>query len=89
VCPFKVNPSGCSGCCLPAEGRVVTREELRKALRKALWPEDTFLDFELGVNTAVKKLRHSKTQPNILSSLNRAKIRLSLSRARRMGKCQP
>jgi DNA-binding winged helix-turn-helix (wHTH) protein len=30
---------------LEAEGRVVTREELRQAL----WPEDTFVDFELGV----------------------------------------
>ena len=35
---------------LEAEGKVVTREELRKVL----WPEDTFVDFELGVNTAVK-----------------------------------
>jgi Tol biopolymer transport system component/DNA-binding winged helix-turn-helix (wHTH) protein len=40
---------------LEAEGRVVTREELRRAL----WPEDTFVDFELGVNTAVKKLRQA------------------------------
>jgi DNA-binding winged helix-turn-helix (wHTH) protein/Tol biopolymer transport system component len=40
---------------LQEEGRVVTRE----ALRKALWPEDTFVDFELGVNTAVKKLRQA------------------------------
>jgi Tol biopolymer transport system component/DNA-binding winged helix-turn-helix (wHTH) protein len=38
---------------LQAEGRVVTREQLRGAL----WPEDTFVDFEHGVNTAVKKLR--------------------------------
>ena len=40
---------------LEAEGKVVTREELRQAL----WPEDTFVDFELGVNTAVKKLRQA------------------------------
>ena len=40
---------------LEADGRVVTRE----ALRRALWPEDTFVDFELGVNTAVKKLRQA------------------------------
>ena len=38
---------------LEAEGRVVSREELRTAL----WPEDTFVDFEHSVNTAVKKLR--------------------------------
>ena len=40
---------------LEAEGTVVTRERLRAAL----WPDDTFVDFEHGVNTAVKKLRQS------------------------------
>lgn len=40
---------------LEAEGKVVTREELRQVL----WTEDTFVDFELGVNTAVKKLRQA------------------------------
>jgi Tol biopolymer transport system component/DNA-binding winged helix-turn-helix (wHTH) protein len=40
---------------LEAEGRVVTREQLRLSL----WPKDTFVDFEHGVNTAVKKLRRA------------------------------
>src|SRR5260370_6760881 len=40
---------------LEADGKVVTREQLRAAL----WPEDTFVDFEHGVNTAVKKLRRA------------------------------
>jgi Tol biopolymer transport system component/DNA-binding winged helix-turn-helix (wHTH) protein len=40
---------------LEADGRVVTREQLRIAL----WPEDTFVDFERGVNTAVKKVRQA------------------------------
>ena len=40
---------------LEAEGRVVAREQLRAAL----WPEDTFVDFDLGVNTAVKKVRQA------------------------------
>jgi Tol biopolymer transport system component/DNA-binding winged helix-turn-helix (wHTH) protein len=40
---------------LAAEGRVVTREQLRVAL----WPDDAFGDFEHGVNTAVKKLRQA------------------------------
>jgi Tol biopolymer transport system component/DNA-binding winged helix-turn-helix (wHTH) protein len=44
---------------LQAEGKVVTREELRKVL----WQGDTFVDFELGVNTAVKKLRQALTDP--------------------------
>lgn len=34
-------------------GQVVTREELRQNL----WPSDTFVDFEDGLNTAVRKLR--------------------------------
>src|SRR5450755_4674338 len=34
-------------------GEVVTREELRQRL----WPADTFVDFEHGMNNAVKKLR--------------------------------
>lgn len=33
--------------------RVVTREELQKQL----WPDDTFVDFEDGLNSAIKKLR--------------------------------
>jgi DNA-binding winged helix-turn-helix (wHTH) protein/tetratricopeptide (TPR) repeat protein len=36
-------------------GQVVTRDELRKRL----WPADTFVDFEDGLNTAVKKLREA------------------------------
>src|SRR5580700_11310014 len=34
-------------------GRMVAREELKKRL----WPDDTFVDFETGLNTAVSKLR--------------------------------
>ena len=36
-------------------GVLVTREELRKHL----WPDDTFVDFETGLNTAVSKLREA------------------------------
>ena len=35
------------------QGQLVTREELKKHL----WPDDTFVDFETGLNTAVSKLR--------------------------------
>jgi DNA-binding winged helix-turn-helix (wHTH) protein len=56
---------------LGAEGRVVTREELRAAL----WPEDTFVDFEHAVNTAVKKLRQaledSAEHPKFVETLPR------------------
>ncbi|HXJ14821.1 MAG TPA: DPP IV N-terminal domain-containing protein [Candidatus Limnocylindrales bacterium] len=34
-------------------GLVVTREQLQKRM----WPEDTFVDFEHGLNTAINKLR--------------------------------
>src|SRR5215471_8808909 len=34
-------------------GDVVTREELRQKL----WPADTFVDFDVGLNTAIKRLR--------------------------------
>ena len=38
---------------LQCSGELVTREELRSIL----WPRDTFVDFENGLNTAVKRLR--------------------------------
>ncbi len=36
-------------------GEIVTRAELRERL----WPQDTFVDFEDGLNTAMRKLRES------------------------------
>jgi len=38
---------------LEQSGEVVTREELQKNL----WPDDTFVDFEHSLNSAIKKLR--------------------------------
>jgi DNA-binding winged helix-turn-helix (wHTH) protein len=38
---------------LERQGVVVTREELKEKL----WPGDTFVEFDVGLNTAVKKLR--------------------------------
>src|SRR5260370_19064181 len=40
---------------LARPGELITREELREEL----WPVDTFVDFEHGLNTAVKKLRQA------------------------------
>lgn len=37
------------------QGELVTREELQKHL----WPGDTFVDFETGLNTAVSKVREA------------------------------
>lgn len=36
-------------------GKVVTRE----SLRAEIWPSDTFVDFEQGLNTAIRKLRRA------------------------------
>jgi DNA-binding winged helix-turn-helix (wHTH) protein len=41
------------GALLERPGEIITREELRQKL----WPGDTFVDFDHGINTAVKKLR--------------------------------
>jgi DNA-binding winged helix-turn-helix (wHTH) protein len=38
---------------LERPGEVVTREDLCRRL----WPADTFVDFDVGLNTAIKKLR--------------------------------
>lgn len=40
---------------LEQPGKVVSREELQKRL----WPADTFVDFDLSLNSAVKKLRQA------------------------------
>jgi len=52
-------------------GEVVTREELQARL----WPSDTFVDFEVGLNSAVKKLREalrdSAETPRFIETLPR------------------
>ncbi len=40
---------------LERSGEVVTREELRGRI----WPADTFVDFDQGLNNAIKRLRES------------------------------
>ncbi|HZQ50725.1 MAG TPA: winged helix-turn-helix domain-containing protein [Bryobacteraceae bacterium] len=52
-------------------GEVITREELRKRL----WPDGTYVDFEHSVNTAVKRLRQalgdSADAPRFIETLAR------------------
>lgn len=52
-------------------GEVVSREELRSTL----WHEDTFVDFETGLNTAIKRLREtlgdSADNPTFIETLPR------------------
>lgn len=48
-------PVGVLGMLLEHPGELVTREDLRKAL----WPADTFVDFDHSLNAAVMKLREA------------------------------
>ena len=52
-------------------GDVVTREELQKAV----WPADTFVDFDRGLNKAVNKIREalgdSADNPRLVETLPR------------------
>jgi Tol biopolymer transport system component/DNA-binding winged helix-turn-helix (wHTH) protein len=61
---------------LERPGDIVTREELRAAL----WPDGSFVDFEYGVNTAVKKVRSalgdSAGSPSFIQTLPRKGYRL-------------
>jgi Tol biopolymer transport system component/DNA-binding winged helix-turn-helix (wHTH) protein len=53
------------------QGQLVTREELKRHL----WPDDTFVDFETGLNTAVSKLRDalsdSAEKPRFIETIPR------------------
>jgi DNA-binding winged helix-turn-helix (wHTH) protein/tetratricopeptide (TPR) repeat protein len=51
--PLERKPALVLFCLLGNAGRVVTREELQRVL----WPDNTFVDFELGLRVAVNKLR--------------------------------
>src|SRR5437879_2899361 len=54
---------------LERPGEVITRKEFEKKL----WPEDTFVDFDHSLNTAIKKLRQAlgddKEKPRFVETL--------------------
>src|ERR1700684_3747358 len=56
---------------LKQQGEVVTREELRRTL----WPEDTFVDFDHSLGTAINKLREvlgdSASNPRFVETIPR------------------
>jgi TolB-like protein/DNA-binding winged helix-turn-helix (wHTH) protein/tetratricopeptide (TPR) repeat protein len=56
---------------LDRPGELITREEFQRRI----WPADTFVDFELGLNTAVKRLRQalgdSADTPRFIETLPR------------------
>ena len=61
---------------LERPGEVITREELRERL----WTPDTYVDFDAGLNNAVKKLRDalddSSNHPRFIETLPRRGYRL-------------
>lgn len=56
---------------LEQRGEIVTRDELKRAL----WPVDTFVDFDDGLNTAVRKIRDvlgdSTEKPRFIETIPR------------------
>jgi DNA-binding winged helix-turn-helix (wHTH) protein len=58
-------------------GDVVTREELRQRL----WPAETFVDFEHGLNTSVKELRRvlsdSASEPRYIETIPKLGYRIA------------
>jgi TolB-like protein/tetratricopeptide (TPR) repeat protein len=69
-------------------GQVVTREELRTRL----WPADTFVDFDHGLNKAMNKLREalgdSADSPRFIETLARRGYRFMESPAARPGRIE-
>jgi TolB-like protein/Flp pilus assembly protein TadD len=69
-------------------GRVVTREELRARL----WPADTFVDFDHGLNKAMNKLREalgdSAENPRFIETLARRGYRFISSLATGSGRIE-
>ena len=76
VRPFPNNRSALLKALLAHPGELVTRDELRREL----WPEDTFVDFERGLNAAVKRLRDalgdSAERPAFIETIPRRGYRL-------------
>src|SRR5215467_312545 len=64
---------------LERPGDVVTRQELRQRL----WPADTFVDFDTGLNSAIKRLRDvlgdSAEKPRYIETLPRRGYRFIAS----------
>src|SRR5262245_50434044 len=51
--PLQSQPFQVCAILLERSGELVTREELRQRV----WPDDTFVEFDHAVNTAIKKIR--------------------------------
>jgi TolB-like protein/DNA-binding winged helix-turn-helix (wHTH) protein/tetratricopeptide (TPR) repeat protein len=69
--PLQIQPAQLLARLVSAPGEVVTRDELRRAI----WAEDTFVDFDAALNVAINKIRHalrdSATVPRFVETLPR------------------
>jgi Tol biopolymer transport system component/DNA-binding winged helix-turn-helix (wHTH) protein len=69
--PLQGQPFQVFAILLQHSGKLVTREELRQRV----WPEDTFVDFDHGLNTAITKIRtalgDSAENPRFVETLPR------------------
>ena len=70
-------------------GKVVGREELQRKL----WPSDTFVDFDVGLNTAIRKLRQALNddadEPRYIETLARRGYRFIAPVADVLGAAPP
>jgi DNA-binding winged helix-turn-helix (wHTH) protein len=66
---LQIQPFRALALLLERPGEVITREEFEKRL----WPEDTFVDFDHSLNTAIRKLRQAlgddKKKPRFVETL--------------------
>jgi DNA-binding winged helix-turn-helix (wHTH) protein len=53
--PLQAQPAQVLMRLVSAPGEVVTRDELRRGI----WADDTFVDFDAALNVAVNKIRHA------------------------------
>ena len=75
--PLQGQPFQVCALLLERAGELVTREELRQKV----WPEDTFVDFEQALNTAIAKIRlalgDEAVNPRFVETLPRRGYRLA------------
>src|SRR5713101_7541321 len=73
--PLQDQPFRVLAVLLERPGEVITREELQTRL----WPADTFVGFDEGINTAIRKLRiafgDSADNPRFIETLPRREYR--------------
>jgi DNA-binding winged helix-turn-helix (wHTH) protein len=70
---------------LAAPGQVITRDEIQKRL----WPADTFVDFERGLNKAVNRLRDALGDVDRPAGPHRRSDEVGSSHSRRTSRRKP